>query len=435
MQAQNDGTGHESGAGRHYEGLTPWRMAVNTMTVLAVLLVAAILMQVKEILVLFLIGILLASAIEPIVGRLTTRGLGRGQAVLIVYAFLFIILGGLLAILVPTVIGEVVRFFSAAPKLIEDLRESVRTSQSVFIRENGPYFLDQIENRIAQVDIPTERALTLATYLPSIFGYFIQGLITIVTALMVTFYWLTEKQIIKRVFLSFFVSDDRRSQALTIWDDIETKLGGWIRGQLILMGIIGVVASIGYSLMGVKFALLLGVIAGLCEIIPFFGPWISGVPAVFLALTQSWRLALGVAAFILVIQLLEGNILVPRVMKGSVGLSPLLVVLAVLVGATLLGPVGGIIAIPIAAAIQVLITNMVRSYREGPTAENTLPPTPTFNWRPNSLPRRLQGVKPGPAIVGTAVEFATKIPESAAATTPATIAAEPILHYSGGAEG
>ncbi len=287
MQAQNDGARHESGAGRRYKGPTPRWMAVDTMTVLAVLLVAAILMQVKEILVLFLIGILLASAIEPIVGRLTIRGLGRGQAVLIVYAFLFIILGGLLAILVPTVIGEVVRFFNAAPKLIEELRESVRTSQIVFIRENGPYFLDQIENRIAQIDIPTERALTLVTYLPSIFGYFIQGLITIVTALMVTFYWLTEKQIIKRVFLSFFVSDNRRSQALTIWDDIGTKLGGWIRGQLILRGIIGVAASIGYTLLGVKFALLLGVLAVLCESIPFFGPWISGVPAVFITVTQS----------------------------------------------------------------------------------------------------------------------------------------------------
>ncbi len=430
MQAQGDGAGQKDGQERRYEGLSPWRMALNTMAVLAVLLVAAILMQVKEILVLFLIGILLASAIEPIVGQLAKRGLGRGQAVLIVYAFLFVILGGLLAILVPTVIGEAVRFFSAAPTLIEDLRESVRTSQSVFVRENGPYFLDQIENRIAQVDIPTERALTLATYLPSIFGYLIQGIITIVTTLMVAFYWLTEKQIIKRVFLSFFVSDERRNQALTIWDDIETKLGGWIRGQLILMGLIGVVASVGYSLLGVKFALLLGVLAGLCEIIPFFGPWISGVPAVLLALTQSWRLALIVTAFIIVIQMLEGNILVPRVMKGSVGLSPLLVVLAVLVGATLLGPAGGIIAIPIAAAIQVMITNLVRSHREALPPESA-PTLPVFNWRPTGLPRRLQGVKPGPAVVGTVVETT---PVNADVPERATPAVEPALSRTGGAE-
>src|SRR3954471_17196057 len=169
MQPAGSGSGQDnSGDGRRWEGLTPWRMALNTMAVLLVLLVAVILVQIKAILILFLIGVLLASAIEPIVSRLHARGLGRGQSVLIVYAFLFVILGGLLAILVPTIIGEIARFSSTAPNLIDDLRESVQTSQSAFIRDNGPYFLDQIQNRIAQADIPTERALTLATYVPSI---------------------------------------------------------------------------------------------------------------------------------------------------------------------------------------------------------------------------------------------------------------------------
>ena len=212
---------------------------------------------------------------------------------------------------------------------------------------------------------PHRAALTLATYLPSLFGYLIQGLISIVTTLMVGFYWLTEKLTIKRVFLSFFVSEDRRARALMVWDNIETKLGGWIRGQLILMLIVGVVVSIGYSVIGLKFALLLGVLAGLCEILPFFGPWISGVPAFLIALTQSWRQALAVVVFILVLQMIEGNIVVPRVMKGSVGLSPLLVVLAVLIGITVIGPAGGILAIPLAAIIQVLITDLVLSHQGG----------------------------------------------------------------------
>src|SRR3954454_10686153 len=435
MQPASNGSGQDnSGEGRRWEGLTPWRMALNTMAVLLVLLVAVILVQIKAILILFLIGILLASAIEPIVSRLHARGLGRGQSVLIVYAFLFVILGGLLSILVPTIIGEIARFSSTAPNLIDDLRESVQTSQSAFIRDNGPYFLDQIQNRITQADIPTERALTLATYVPSIFGYFIQGLITIVTTLMVAFYWLTEKQIIKRVFLSFFSSDDRRAQALTIWDDIETKLGGWIRGQLILMGIIGVAASVGYSLLGVRFALLLGVLAGLCEIIPFFGPWISGVPAVLIALTQSWRLALIVVAFMIAIQLLEGNILVPRVMKGSVGLSPLLVVLAVLIGATVLGPVGGIIAIPVAAALQVFIMNLVRTHQDAVAAEERRTTAQVFRWRPTGLPRRLQGVEPGPAVVSAVVELHPPPPEQPATEEPAPVKAEPVLSQAGMAE-
>ncbi len=307
----------QGGGGGRWEGVPPWRMALNTITILAVLLVAVVLIQVKEILIVFPIGILLASAIEPSVDRLARRGVGRGQAMLLVYALLLVVICGLLAFLVPTIVSEVVRFFNTGPKLIDDLRASVQNSQSTFMRENGPYFLDQIEGRIAQVEIPTERALTRAAYVPSIFGYQIQGIITIVTTLMVGFYRLTENQIIKRVFLSLFVSDDRRTQALTIWDDIETKLGGWIRGQLILMAPIGIVASVGYSLLGLRFALLLGLIAGLCAIIPFFGPWISSFPAVLIALAQSWHLALVVVVFIIAIQLLEGHILVPRVMRAA----------------------------------------------------------------------------------------------------------------------
>lgn len=439
MQSPGGGAGQGGNAGGRWEGMTPWRIALNTMAVLAVLLVAIVLVQIKEILIIFLIGVLLASAIEPIVARLHARGLGRGQSVLVAYALLFVVIGGLLAVLVPTVAGEIARFTSTAPNLIDELRESVRTSQSAFVRENGPYFLDQIQSRIAQIDIPTERALTLATYLPSIFGYFIQGLITIVTTLMVGFYWLTEKPIIKSVFLSFFVSDDRRTQALTIWDDIETKLGGWIRGQLILMGIIGVAASFGYTLLGVRFALLLGVLAGLCEIIPFFGPWISGVPAVLIALTQSWRLALIVVAFILALQMLEGNIFVPRVMKGSVGLSPLLVVLAVLIGSTLLGPVGGIIAIPVAAALQVFITNIVRSHKEALVVEEQKVEAQIFRWRPTGLPRRLRGVEPGPAVVSPVVELhppAPGQPTTEPAAPPEALAPEApaVLRQAGGAE-
>jgi predicted PurR-regulated permease PerM len=374
-----------------------------------------------------MVGILLASAIEPIVKRLHGFGFGRGQSVLVAYGVLLIAVGSLLAIVVPTIVHELSLFFGSAPTLLEGWRESVKHSQSAFIRDNGPFLIAEIERRSAQVDIPTEQALTLATYLPSLFGYLIQGLISIVTTLMVGFYWLTEKPTIKRVFLSFFVSEDRRSRALMVWDNIETKLGGWIRGQLILMLIVGVVVSIGYSLIGLKFALLLGVLAGLCELLPFFGPWISGVPAFLLALTQSWRHALAVVVFIFVLQMIEGNIVVPRVMKGSVGLSPLLVVLSVLIGITVIGPAGGILAIPIAAVIQVLINDLVLSHQEGNAAEERRLSLQVFRWRPTDLPRRLQGVKPGPAVVSAIVELdSTDVPaaqpEDQAADPPAPVA-------------
>lgn len=394
------------GNARHTEPLTPGRVALYTIAVLAVLAFAALLVKIKAILIVFMVGLLLASAIEPVVNRLHARGLGRGQSVLIVYGLLLVAVGGLLGLLVPTVIHELTLFFGTAPTLLEEWRASVSTSQSAFVRENGPFLIAEVERRFSRIDIPTAQALTLATYVPSLFGSLIQALISIVTTLMVGFYWLTEKPTIKRVFLSFFVSEERRARALAVWDNIETKLGGWIRGQLILMLIVGVVVSVAYSIIGLKFALLLGVLAGLCEILPFFGPWISGTPAFLLALTQSWRHALAVAAFIFVMQMIEGNVVVPRVMRGSVGLSPLLVVLAVLVGTTVIGPVGGVLAIPLAAIIQVLINDLVLSnQQESATVDDHRLSRQVFRWRPTDLPRRLQGVKPGPAVVSAIVEL------------------------------
>lgn len=388
---------------RRAEPLTPGRVALYALAVLAVLALAALVVKAVAILIIFMVGLLLASAIEPIVNRLHAFGIGRGQSVLVVYLLLVLAVGGLLALLVPTVVHELTLFLGTAPELIDGWRTSVANSQSTFVRENGPFLIEEIERRFSQIDIPTAQALTLATYVPSLFGYLIQGLISIVTTLMVGFYWLTEKPTIKRVFLSFFVSEGRRTRALTVWDNIETKLGGWIRGQLILMLIVGVVVSIGYSAIGLKFALLLGVLAGICEILPFFGPWISGTPAFLLALTQSWRHALAVALFIFVLQMIEGNVVVPRVMRGSVGLSPLLVVLAVLVGTTVIGPVGGVLAIPLAAIVQVLINDLVLSQQDPSLLEGRR--RQVFRWRPTNLPARLQGVQPGPAVVSPIVEL------------------------------
>ena len=406
--------------------LTPGRVALYTLAVLAVLALAALLVKITAILIIFMVGVLLASAIEPIVNRLHAVGLGRGQSVLVAYGVLLIAVDGLLAVLVPTVFGELSLFFGTAPQLFESWQVSVNTSQSTFVRENGPFLLAEIERRFSQVDIPTEQALTMATYLPTFFGYLIQGLISIVTTLMVGFYWLTEKPTIKRVFLSSFISEGRRTRALSVWDNIETKLGGWVRGQLILMLIVGVVVSIGYSMIGLKFALLLGVLAGLCEMLPFFGPWISGTPAVLIALTQSWKQALLVVAFIFVLQMIEGNIVVPRVMKGSVGLSPLLVVLAVLIGITVIGPAGGILAIPLAAVLQVLVTDLVLTHHEVAKEADRASVLPVFRWRPTDLPHRLRGVKPGPAVVSQIVELepaaVTAEPESQEPAAPAPVA-------------
>jgi hypothetical protein len=148
-----------------------------------------------------------------------------------------------------------------------------------------------------------------------------------------------------------------------IWTSVEQKTGGWLRGQLFLCLIIGVIATTAYGLIGLSFWPLLGLWAGITEIIPIVGPWIGGIPAVIVALTEGPQTALIVALIIVGMQSLENWFLVPRVMRGAVGLTPMTVFVAILAGTELMGVVGAILAIPIAAGVQVVLTDLMDERR------------------------------------------------------------------------
>jgi predicted PurR-regulated permease PerM len=181
--------------------------------------------------------------------------------------------------------------------------------------------------------------------------------------MIIAFYWMTEKAIIKRIVLGL-LPFSRRDRAHALWDQIEYRLGGWTRGQLVLCLTIGALSTVGYFLLGLQFWLALGILAGITEIIPFIGPFLGGGTAVAIAFTESWQKALAVAVFAIVLQQLEGAFLVPRIMRNAVGLTPLTVILAVLVGGSLGGPLGAVLAIPVGAAVQVLVQDLLRSRAE-----------------------------------------------------------------------
>ena len=143
--------------------------------------------------------------------------------------------------------------------------------------------------------------------------------------------------------------------------EVEEKLGGWVRGQLLLMLAIGFMAGIGYSVIGLPNPILLGVISGLFEIVPMVGPFLAFAPAVLVALAMDPGKAVVVAVYALVIQQIESNILVPRVMGRTVGVSPLTVILGILVGSVLAGLPGAFLAVPIAGAVQVILAHTLRA--------------------------------------------------------------------------
>ena len=331
-----------------------------TLAVLAVIALAWVVIQIKPIIFVMILGVIFAAAIEPIVFRLRRAGLRRGQAILAVYAVILTAFFGGLYLLVPLVVDQFASLDRAIPGMLDKLRSRALESDNALFRQTGYSMLWRIENTYTRVrnspEIGQDQAVGVAT---SAIGL----MFTLVSLLIVAFYWMTEKATIKRVMLGLFPLR-HRARAHEIWDEIEYRIGGWTRGQLVLMLTIGAISGIAYYLMDLRFWLALAIWAGITEAIPFIGPFIGGGTAALFALADSPEKALAVVVFAFLLQQIEGAVLVPRVMKNAVGMSPLTVVLAVLIGNSLAGPVGSLLAIPIGAACQVLVSNLLRGQED-----------------------------------------------------------------------
>ncbi len=336
------------------------RRGLTPATFLLTLFAAYFLYKVQIVVITLIVGILLATAITGPIELLTRRfRLPRGLAILLVYLGIIAGLSLFFYLLIPPVIGEGTRFVRAVPTLLEDWRGQLLTNDNALIRNAAMRAfeaIDAAQGAGGGMPVPTNLALGVVSGIGG-------GLVTLFTLFLIAFYWITEKTLIKRAVSSLF-APGQRTRVLHLWHEVEIKMGAWIRGQLLLMGIVGGLATITYGAMGLPFWLVLGVIAGLTEAIPNVGPVLGAVPAVLIALSVDWKLALGVVAFVSVLQLLENAVLVPRIMKGAVGLSPLTVILAILAGSEFRGIAGALLAVPIAGAISVILNDMLREKRE-----------------------------------------------------------------------
>ena len=343
-EAQPPGNQVEPGASR--PGLTP-------LSLLVVLIVFYLFIQVQIVVILVLFALLFATVIERPVIQLEKRGFPRAGGILTIYAAILVFVVGVSLIMAPLVTAEARAFWDELPIIVDDVAESWRNSDNQFLATTGYRFIAQIRFRLESPPPPTgDTAIGLLTGIGGVF-------FGLVATFVIGFYYLMEKRLFKRLLL-VQLTPHNRERINAIWNDVESKVGDWLRGQLLLMLIIGVAAGVGYGIIGVRFWIILALWAGITEMVPIIGPWIGGIPAVAIALLDSWQKAAIVTAFLVVLQLAENTILVPRIMKGTIGLSPLTVFIAVMAGGLYMGPIGALLALPIAAALQVVIQDMLR---------------------------------------------------------------------------
>ena len=321
------------------------------LVVLALGLATYVLWHIHEVIFLLFLGILLATAIEPIVNYLRRGPFGRGTGVLAVYSAIVLVLGTVTAVVVPSLAAQSDQFFASIPEKIGALRPYAAELQPQVVEDAAVRAIDRVGATVSNPEVPVDEQ-SLLQILTTV-GHF---LINFLTVFFLAFYWLVERATIKRALLRL-VPASRAREVNVVWLEVEQKLGGWVRGQLLVMGIMAVLAGTGFWLIGLPNPVLLGVLAGLGELIPMVGPLIGFAPAVLVALGMDPWTALIVILYAVVVQQIEGNFIVPRIMGHSVGVSPLTVVLGILIGAILYGLPGAFLAVPVAGAIQVIVAH------------------------------------------------------------------------------
>ncbi len=323
--------------------------ASATIGAAVVLAVAWVAIQASGVLLLVFLSVLLASGLEPLIDALRARlPTGRLGTILLVYgAFLAVVL--LLGILViPEAVSQAQRIARSLPDVLDRTHDWAVAVRPAPLSEVATALVDEATVALANT-APTDPNVVVSASLTVA-----EALVATATVLSIVIFWLIERVRLQRYALAF-LPGDRRAGARDAWNEIEDRLGMWVRGQLILMSTVGVATGITYTLLGLPAALALAIVAALCEAIPIIGPLLGAIPALLVAITVSPQLALAVAIVYVVIQLVEGNVLVPLVMRNTIGLSPFLVVVSLLIGGAVAGLVGALIAVPVAASLEVVL--------------------------------------------------------------------------------
>ncbi len=310
--------------------------------------------QVLDVLAVVFVAVVLATALEPAVAWLHRNRIPRALSVLILYLAIFLALSLVVVLLVPALVTELGQLARQFPFYYAKLLSSVSHLEGVPNDASG-----SLQQAMQSVSSGLAGATTsLVGTLAEVFGGFVQFILMLVVA----FYLVVDEYGVRR-FLSSVTPVGKQAYVVELMHRIQQKLGAWLRGLLLLMAIIGLMTYLGLStlngfgVISLEYVLVLALWAGLTEAVPYVGPIMGAVPAVLLALAISPLQALVVLGLYLVIQQLENNLIVPMVMKRTLGLNPVVSIVAVLLGAKLGGVMGAIVAIPLATAVAVFLSD------------------------------------------------------------------------------
>lgn len=309
----------------------------------------------RDLVLVVLTAIIIASAIEPGVAALMRRGMSRVLSVITVYASILLVFGSVIIFFIPPVLSDAANLLKQLPQSIESLNISDTT--------HGLLPWGTVADTFSSADLLSSLSAALSDTTGGVFttvSAFFGGLTSLILVIVFSFYFAVQETGVDD-FLRVVTPVKQQAYVLHLWKRSQDKIGKWMQGQLILGVIVGILLYLGLVILGVKFALLLAVLAAIFELIPVFGQILAAIPAIAVAFSGGGVTeALLVGGLYVVVQQFEAHLIYPLVVKKIVGIPPLLVILALLIGFKLFGFLGVLLSVPIAGAIQELVSDIER---------------------------------------------------------------------------
>lgn len=292
---------------------------------------------IRELLFSLLIAFIIMSSLRPFVAALIKRGLHRQIAVMLIYFGFMGIIAAIVSLISPPIVTETTSFLRNLPTIVQGLNPELREQLGI---QNLTQYLPNVTNNFF-----------------SLVGGIFSNFFFVITTFFFGLYFLLEENLVRRV-LSPYLPRNRLSYFEQVAERVERRLTVWFWGQLTLMMVIGVATFIVLSLMGVRYALPLAVLAGILEVVPNIGPIISAVPAITIGLTESYFTAFSVFIAYFVIQQLENAFIVPLIMRHAVGVNPITTLVSLIIGGKIGGMLGVLLAIPLLIIIETVISEV-----------------------------------------------------------------------------
>jgi len=297
--------------------------------------------SIRDIILELVVALLIMAILDPTVTRLLKYKIPRALSVLVVYIVAIGVFAFVIGAIIPPLIEQSSAFAGGLPKYLGNIGIPTFISEQV------------IKQILSQIGTLPGQVVKLGV---SIFS----NVLGVITVLILAFYLLLTREKLDEA-LGFFFGDSKKKDVSRIIDMLEARLGGWARGELALMFLVGTLTYIGLSILGIPFSLPLAILSGLLEIVPYLGPIISAIPGVIIGLGISPVMGLAAAAVYFLVQQIENYVFVPKVMEKSVGVNPIITLLALAIGFRLAGVVGVVMSIPVVISVQVLVKEYLLS--------------------------------------------------------------------------